>query len=155
MCLGMSCLGVFGVTESILCWTHRRCNTLQHAATRSNTLQHNAVHCTDVNSRHTAKHCNVLQHTVTHRACVNYGLQTLCNTLQHTLTCCNTAHLRQLRILNKRQHHAIYHHILPHTTTHCKSLPHTATHYKTLQPLVPASITGSKHTAQSSSPPGV
>ena len=82
------------------------CNTLQHAATRCNTLQlciwfetcfvnHDVIDNRAL--QHTATHCNSLQHTATH-----------CNTLQHTATHCNT---------------------LQHTATHCNTLQHTATEH--------------------------
>jgi len=94
-----------------LCYTFcTHCNTLQHDATHSNTMQvsrslyplpqflaglpHTAMHCNAL--QHIAIHCNTLQHTATH-----------CNTLQHTATHCNT---------------------LQRTATHCNALQRTAIH---------------------------
>jgi len=110
------------------------CCTLQHAATRCNTLQHTPhcnfptypdpatlqhtaphSHCNTLTPLNTATHCTtsacpdpaILQHTATH-----------CNTLQHTATHshCNTLH----HICLPRPGHT--------AATHCKTLQHTATH---------------------------
>ena len=79
-------------------------STLQHTATRNNTMQRTATHCSTCISRiqirpmlctvYTATHCNTLQH-----------LATQCNTLQQTTTHCNT---------------------LQRTAMHCNTLRHTA-----------------------------
>jgi len=46
----------------------QHCNTLQHAATRSNTLQHTAAtRCNTL--QHTAAHYNTLHYTATHLHC--------------------------------------------------------------------------------------
>jgi len=110
--------------------TATHCNTLQHAATRTQYSRTDTSYdyriqlytvcipqykqsLTDTSlplpstptsagfCEHTATHCNTRQHTATH-----------CNTLQHTATHCST---------------------LQHTATHCNALQRTATHCNTLQ----------------------
>ena len=73
-------------TSQKVCATH--CNTLQHAATRCNTLhgffqlQHVSKSKRVCNTlQHSATSCNTLQHPATPY-----------NTLQHPATCCNTLH---------------------------------------------------------------
>ena len=89
-------------------------NTLQHAATRCNSLQHTMhIESCDCTLQHVVTHCNTLQHTAAR-----------CHTLQNTATHCNP-----LR-------HTI--HIAPcvvslHTTTHCHTLQHPATPCSPLQ----------------------
>jgi len=68
---------------------------LQHAATRRNTLQHTAIHCKVYYEQ------RLLQRTDATRVATHY------NTLQHTVMRCNT---------------------LQHTPTHSNTLQHTPTH---------------------------
>ena len=88
--------------ESFSSETH--CNTLQHIATRCNTLLHAGTHCNTL--QQTATRHNTLQHAATH-----------CNTLQHTATRCNTL-----------LHAATRSNTLQHIATHCNTLQHTATY---------------------------
>ena len=99
--------------HSVFIWNvHLFCNTLQHAATRCNTLQHNNYmhrrwrkccalwirhkrRCRDCTTLlHTATHCNTLQHAATlwlHASPTTHQRRCRdCNTLQHTATRCNT-----------------------------------------------------------------
>jgi len=77
-------------------------------ATRSNTLQHTALHGF-FQLQHVSKSkrvCNTLQHAAT-----------CCNMLQHAATRCNTL-----------QHAATRCHTLPHAAIRCSTLQHAATH---------------------------
>ena len=80
----------------------KHCNTLQHKATRYNTMHTNAhcnkLHCTATQCfavQHTAAHCNTLQRGT---AISKYTLQLTarrCNTLQHTAALQHTANTLQ------------------------------------------------------------
>jgi len=99
----------------------KRCNTLQHAATHcntlqhthSNTLQHAATHCNTL--QHT--HSNTLQHTATSPGC--------CRVLQCVAVCCSVLHcvaaccsvLQRLTRLPQQAEKQT-----THTTTHCNLL---------------------------------
>jgi len=71
---------IFGKTHCLSKPAHTviQCNTLHHAASRRNTLQHTATHCNT--------HCNT--HCTTNRAHERWrsATTTHCNTLQHTAT---------------------------------------------------------------------
>ena len=110
-----------------------RCNTLQHAATYRNALQHtrgcecstlSTLNCTTTATRfwirvlHTAGaiRCYILHHIVSHR-----------NTLQHTATHCNTLQLALGYECSTQQ--------VQHTVLHCTTLQrsaHTAIRCNTL-----------------------
>jgi len=81
------------------------CNTLQHTATRCNTLQC-IVRCNTL--QHTAMHHNTLQHTATH-----------CNTLQHTAT---HYHTPQYIVRCSPLAPSSSNKLLQHTATHCNTL---------------------------------
>ena len=116
-CSVLQCVAAFAM-HKVTCHQHcKRCNTLQHTATHSNTLAPAPTaalapplkHCNTL--QHTLKHCNTLQHTATHG-----------NTLQHTCTSshsCTSA---------PRANTATTYNTLQHTATHCNTLQHTATH---------------------------
>jgi len=83
--------------------------SLQHAATRCNTLQHTPAHAASCCRR---SHGVTLQHAATR-----------CNTLQHTATHCNTRLLMQQLVGDE----AIQ--VTPQqAATRCSTLQHTATH---------------------------
>ena len=99
------------------------CITLQHAATRRNTLQHTATHCTNFFCRDVSLMCDMSHPFVndiylcgaTHSCdphCITpHDTATHCSTLQHTATHCNTPH---------------------HTATYCNTLHHPAPYCTTL-----------------------
>jgi len=103
-----------------------KCNTLQHASPRWNTLWHTATTLKDTAAhystlQHIAAHCSTLQHTELHCITVHHTAPHY-TTLHHTAPHCTTLH-----------HNAPHCNTLQHTATHCNTLQHTATHCNTLQ----------------------
>ena len=108
--------------------------SLQHTATRCNTLQVIASHCNSLQL--TATHCNSLQLTATH--CNT--LQHICNALQQPTTDAKSAgKLSSDDFDGEGRREEVFSQsfgrgpLLQHTTTHCNTLQHTATHCNTLQ----------------------
>ena len=95
-------------------WKGTHHNTLQHTATRCNTLQ-NWSRWTNPNSILVTNKLFMKRHTNCSTAKQNKALQ-------HTTTYCNTL-----------QHTIIYRDTLQRTATHCNTLQRTATHCNTLQ----------------------
>jgi len=95
--------------------------SLQHTATRCNTLQVIASHCNSLQL--TATHCNSLQLTATH--CNT--LQHICNALQQPTTDAKSAGKLSSDDFVKHCN------TLQHTATHCNILQHAATTYHRCQ----------------------
>jgi len=101
-----------------------RAESVQHTATRRNTLQHAAPHCNT--PQHTATRRNTLQHAATHCNTPQQAA-TRRNTLQHAATYTNT-HYRNRAVENVTGH--MFHTFgdaLQRTATHCNTLQQTAT----------------------------
>jgi len=108
-------------------YTRQNCNTLQHAATHCNTLQH---------TQHTAAHCNTLQHTVSGVLIKSEDEErqhtvTYRNTLQHTTTHRNTPQHTVSGVLIESEDEedmaaaeALHTSKLQHAATHCNTLQH-------------------------------
>jgi len=102
------------ISHQSLTATH--CNTLQHSATYSITLQHTANPPTLAPAQPSITRCNTIQHTATQ-----------CNTLQHMTTLQHTA---KPTLPSPR---SAIHQSLPFIATHCNILQHTSTYGITLQ----------------------